>query len=62
MRESDEDALGTADVAEPIHALVVDYIADELRAVVAKPGKRLIDVLHMYMTRRYPSAFTGASR
>src|SRR5690606_27073533 len=39
LRESDEDALWPADVAEAVRILVLGHVgADELRAVLAEPG------------------------
>src|SRR5580765_4203707 len=38
----------------PIHVFVLDYLADELGAELAKPGERLVEVVHE--GRRYPSA------
>src|SRR5438270_9369733 len=47
LGEPDEKAFGPADVAEPIRVLVLDHFAaDELRAVFAEPGERLVDVVH----------------
>ena len=37
---------GTADVAEPVDVFVLDYLADELRAVLGEPGERLVEVVH----------------
>ena len=44
--ESDENAFRTPDVAEPIHVLVLNHFADELRAAFAEPGERIVAVLH----------------
>jgi hypothetical protein len=41
-----DDALGPADVAEPIHVLVLDDFADELRAELTQPSEGLVDVVH----------------
>lgn len=46
LGEPDENALGASDVAEPIHVFVLDHFADELRAVSAEPGQRLVEVVH----------------
>ena len=35
-----------ADVAEPIRAFILDYLAYELRAAIAEPFKRLVDIVH----------------
>jgi hypothetical protein len=44
LGEPDEKSFGPADVAEPIHVLVLDHFADELRAALAEPGERIVDV------------------
>src|SRR5262245_6051309 len=46
LREPDENSFGAPDVAEPIHVLILDHFADELRAAGAEPGERIVDVLH----------------
>ena len=46
LRESDEKPFRPADVAEPIRILIPDYVAHELRAALAKPAKRLVDIVH----------------
>ena len=46
LGEPDEKSFGAADIAEPIRVFVLHHFADELRAVLAKPGKRLVDVVH----------------
>ena len=46
LGEPDEKSFGPTDVAEPIHVLVLDHLADELRAVLAEPGERIVDVVH----------------
>ena len=43
--KSDEDAFGTTDVAEPIHVLVPDDFADQLRAALDEPDERIVDIL-----------------
>src|SRR5256885_1196100 len=43
--QPDENALGASDVAEPIHVFVPDYFVDELRAVSAEPGERIVEVV-----------------
>src|SRR5919197_2692418 len=43
--QSDEKSFGPPDVAEPIRVFVLDYFPDELRAVLAEPGERLVDVV-----------------
>jgi hypothetical protein len=47
LGESDEKVFGPADVAEPIRVFVLDHFTtDQLRAVLAEPGERLVDVVH----------------
>src|SRR5262249_44511596 len=47
LGEPDEKAFGPADVAEPIRLFVLDHFgADELRAVFAEPGERLVKVVN----------------
>ena len=46
LGQPDENALGATDVAEPIHVFVLDYFVDELRAVSAEPGERIVEVVH----------------
>ena len=46
LGESDEKPFRPADVAEPIRVLIPDYFAYELRAALAKPAKRLVDVVY----------------
>jgi len=46
LGQPDENALGAPDVAEPIHVFVLDHFVDELRAVLAKPGQRIVEVIH----------------
>src|SRR5438876_753854 len=46
LGQPDENALGASDVAEPIHVFVLNYLADELRAVLAEPGERIVEVVH----------------
>jgi|KBSMisStaDraftv2_1062788.scaffolds.fasta_scaffold01524_9 hypothetical protein len=46
LGESDEKPFRPADVAEPIRVLISDYFAYELCAALAKPAKRLVDVVH----------------
>ena len=46
LGESDEKPFRPADVAEPIRLFILDYFAYELRAVLAEPFKRLVDVVH----------------
>lgn len=45
LGESDEKPSRPADVAEPIGVLIVHDFADELRAALAEPLKRLVDVI-----------------
>src|SRR3954462_1259981 len=44
--EPDEKSFGSADVAEPIRVFVLDHFADELRAALAEPGERVVEVVH----------------
>src|SRR5882672_10248876 len=46
LGESDEKPFRPADVAEPIRVFILDYVAYELRAALAEPFKRLVDVVH----------------
>ena len=46
LGQPDENALGASDVAEPIHVFVLDHFVDELRAVSAEPGERIVEVVH----------------
>ena len=50
--QPDENALGASDVAEPIHVFVLNHLVDELRAVSAEPGERIVEVIHGEHTRR----------
>jgi hypothetical protein len=36
-----------SDVAEPIYVFILDHFVDELRAVVADLGERLVEVVHV---------------
>src|SRR5687768_18235304 len=44
--ESDEKPLRPTDVAEPIGVFVLNNFADELRAALAEPLERVVDVVH----------------
>src|SRR5215207_10125417 len=46
LGEADKKSFGAADVAETIRLFVLNHIADELRATLAEPGQRLVDVVH----------------
>jgi hypothetical protein len=46
LGESEEKPFRTADVAESIRIFMLDYFAYELRAALAKPFKRLVDIVH----------------
>jgi hypothetical protein len=47
LGEPDEKSFGPAYVAEPIRVFVLDHFAaDKLRAVLAEPGERVVDVVH----------------
>src|SRR5690242_8443238 len=45
LGKPDQQSFGPADVAEPIRVLVLDHFADELRATLAEPGERLVEVV-----------------
>ena len=44
--EADEKSLGPPDVTEAIDVLVLNHFADELRAALAEPGERFVDVAY----------------
>lgn len=46
LSDPDEKSFRPADVTEPIRVFVLDDFTDELRAVLAEPDKRFIDVVH----------------
>jgi hypothetical protein len=46
LGQSDEKAFRPADVTEPIHVFILDNFAHELRAALAEPLERLVDVVH----------------
>jgi hypothetical protein len=46
LGEPDQKSFGTTDVAEPIQVFVLHHLADELRAVLAEPGERIVEVVH----------------
>ena len=46
LGQPDENALGASDVTEPVHVFVLDHFVDELRAVLAEPGQRIVEVVH----------------
>ena len=46
LGESDEKPFRPADIAEPIRVFILDYFAYELRAALAEPFQRLVDVVH----------------
>lgn len=45
LGQPDEQPLRPSDVAESVGVLILDHVADELRASSAEPGQRLVDVL-----------------
>ena len=45
--QPDQNALGASQVAEAIHVFVLDYFVDELRAVLAEPDERVVEVVHV---------------
>src|SRR5207253_9512698 len=46
LGQPDENALGASDVAESIHVFVLNHLVDELRAVLAEPGQRIVEVVY----------------
>src|SRR5437016_7661273 len=46
LSESDQKPFRPADVAEPVRVFILDYVAYELRAALAEPFQRLVDVVH----------------
>src|SRR5262245_43625851 len=46
LGESDEKPFRPLNVAEPIRVLISDYFAYELRATIAEPFERLVDIVH----------------
>jgi hypothetical protein len=46
LGEADKKPFRPADVADPIRILILDYFAYELGAALAKPVKRLVDVVN----------------
>jgi hypothetical protein len=50
LGQPDENALGAPGVAEPIHVFVLDHFVDELRAVSAEPGERIVEVFIPLLT------------
>jgi hypothetical protein len=46
LGESDEKPFRAANVAEPIRVFILNDFAHELRAALAEPLERLIDVVH----------------
>jgi hypothetical protein len=46
LGQADEKPFRPADVAEPIRILILDYFTYELSATLAKPVKRLVDVVN----------------
>ena len=45
LGQPDEYALGASEGAEPIHVFVLDHFVDELRAALAEPGQRVVEVV-----------------
>src|SRR3954454_18063951 len=45
LGQPDEDPFGPPDVADSIYVFVLDEFADELRAMLAEPGERIVDVV-----------------
>src|SRR6188768_1442674 len=46
LGQPDQNALGASDVAEPIHVFVLDHFVDELRAVLAEPDERVLEIVY----------------
>jgi hypothetical protein len=46
LGESEEKPFRPANVAEPIRVFILHYFAYELRAALAEPLERLVDVVH----------------
>src|SRR6185295_16321823 len=46
LGEPDENAFGPPDIAKPIHVLILNHFAYELRAATAEPDERIVDVIH----------------
>ena len=44
--ESDEKSFRAANIAEPICVFVLDHFAYELRAALAEPLERFVDIVH----------------
>ena len=43
LGEPDENSFGAPDVAEPVYVLILDHVADELRAAFAEADQRIRD-------------------
>ncbi len=62
LGEPDEKPFGPADVAEPIRIFVLNDFAYRLRAAIAEPFKRLVDVVdgeHATIGREWAGRVTG---
>ena len=46
LGESDEKPFRAADVAEPIRVFILNNFTHELRAALAKPLERIVDVVY----------------
>src|SRR5687768_13425951 len=46
FREPNENPFRAADVAEPVHVLVLDHLVDDLGAMFRQTSERLVEVLH----------------
>src|SRR6185436_297776 len=46
LGQPDQNALGASDVAEPIHVFVLDHFVDDLRAVLAEPDERVLEIVY----------------
>src|SRR5215211_6778506 len=46
LGEADQKSFGSPYVAEPVHVFVLNHFVDELCAVFAEPGERIVDVVN----------------
>jgi hypothetical protein len=60
LRQLDDDSLRAADIAEPIHVVVVHYLANELRATFLEARDDGVDSSTANETWRAPGVFAGA--
>ncbi len=62
LGQRDDDALGAADVAEPVFVLVLHYFADESGAVGQQAGKDGLDVINGEHDAPYAQRVHGCVR